>query len=265
MLLTNLPVENLKDAKRVLRYYVRRWESLKIFLKLVKRPLCISKPWHHLTAEEFQNLLKVAPPRCKAIYALAYGCALREGEIVSLKWDNIDFASGSHGEVRIYNQPVTATTPPFNIKDYKECTIPPPKFVADILTDLNFKVHYDTTENTPYVALNEQQYKTLLAKWKRYKKQKRVWKNRDFQNNTLTTFKRHAAKAGIITTKSLSIKVLRKNCTTNWANRIQNPEAVRKLAGHSDIATITKYCSMLTDDVKAKAAAVIDETLTPLT
>lgn len=26
MLLTNLPVENLKDAKRVLRYYVRRWE-----------------------------------------------------------------------------------------------------------------------------------------------------------------------------------------------------------------------------------------------
>jgi len=26
MLLTNLPVENLKDAKRVLRFYVRRWE-----------------------------------------------------------------------------------------------------------------------------------------------------------------------------------------------------------------------------------------------
>ena len=26
MLLTNLPVENLKDAKRVLRYYIRRWE-----------------------------------------------------------------------------------------------------------------------------------------------------------------------------------------------------------------------------------------------
>jgi len=26
MLLTNLPVENLKDAKRVLRFYIRRWE-----------------------------------------------------------------------------------------------------------------------------------------------------------------------------------------------------------------------------------------------
>ncbi|MDH4238661.1 MAG: hypothetical protein OEW48_03775 [Phycisphaerae bacterium] len=26
MLLTNLPVDNLKDAKRVLRYYIRRWE-----------------------------------------------------------------------------------------------------------------------------------------------------------------------------------------------------------------------------------------------
>ena len=26
MLLTNLPVENLKDAKRIIGYYVRRWE-----------------------------------------------------------------------------------------------------------------------------------------------------------------------------------------------------------------------------------------------
>jgi IS4 transposase len=26
MLLTNLPVENLKDAQRILRYYARRWE-----------------------------------------------------------------------------------------------------------------------------------------------------------------------------------------------------------------------------------------------
>jgi hypothetical protein len=26
MLLTNLPVENIKDAKRILRFYVRRWE-----------------------------------------------------------------------------------------------------------------------------------------------------------------------------------------------------------------------------------------------
>jgi hypothetical protein len=26
MLLTNLPVENLADAKRVLRFYIRRWE-----------------------------------------------------------------------------------------------------------------------------------------------------------------------------------------------------------------------------------------------
>jgi hypothetical protein len=26
MLLTNLPVENLKDAKRILRYYMRSWE-----------------------------------------------------------------------------------------------------------------------------------------------------------------------------------------------------------------------------------------------
>ncbi len=192
---------------------------------------------------------------------LAYGCALREGEIVSLKWDNIDFAAGKDGEVRIYNQPATATMPPFNIKDYEERTIPLPKFVADILIDL--KTYNEVTDNTSYVVLNEQQYKTLLAKWKRYKKQKRAWKSRDFQNNTLKFFKHHAEKAGIMTTKSLSIQVLRKNCITNWANRLQNPEAIRKLAGHSDIATTMKYYSMLTDDVKAKAAAAIDEIMSP--
>lgn len=95
-------------------------------------------------------------------------------------------------------------------------------------------------------------------------KQKRAWKSRDFHNNILTTFKRHAAKVGIVTTKSLSIQVLRKNCITNWANRIQNPEAVHKLAGHSDIATKMKYYSILTDGVKAKATAVIDEILSPV-
>lgn len=231
--------------------------------KLVKRPRCISRPWHYLTAAEFQNLMKEAPLRCKAIYALAYGCALRDGEIASLKWDNIDFAAGKHGEVRIYNHPPTATLPPFNIKDYEERIIPLPKFVADILVDL--KTYNEATDDTPYVVLNEQQYKTLLAKWKRFIQQKRAWKSKDFKNNTLTTFKRHAAKAGIVTTKSLSIQVLRKNCITNWANRIQNPEAVRKLAGHSDIATTMKYYSMLTDDIKAKAADVIDELLSPVT
>ena len=114
------------------------------------------------------------------------------------------------------------------------------------------------------VVLNEQQYKTLLAKWKRFKKQKRAWKSRDFQNNTLKFLKHHAKKVSIVTTKSLSIQVLRKSCITNWANRIQNPKAIRKLAGHSDIATTMKYYSMLTNDVKAKAAAVIDEILSPV-
>ena len=230
--------------------------------KKVDSPKGISHPWHHLTAEEFQNLMKAAPLRCKAIYALPYGCALRVGEIVSLKWDNINFDASEHGEVTVYNQPPTTTTPPFNIKNYEERTIPLPKFVADILIDL--KMYNEATDNTPYMALNEQQHKTLVAKWKRYKKEKRPWKSRDFQNNTLKFFKLHAKKAGIATTKTLSIQVLRKNCITNWANSIPNPKAVQILAGHGDIKTTMCYYSQLTDETRVKAARVIDEFFSPV-
>lgn len=42
MLLTNLPVENLKDAKRVLRFYIRRWECEEA-IRFLKRQVNLEK------------------------------------------------------------------------------------------------------------------------------------------------------------------------------------------------------------------------------
>jgi len=42
MPLTNLPVENLRDAKRVLRYYVRRWECEEA-IRFLKKQVCLEK------------------------------------------------------------------------------------------------------------------------------------------------------------------------------------------------------------------------------
>jgi hypothetical protein len=44
MLLTNLPVENVDDAKRILRYYIRRWENESeglAMIELMKKPLTL--------------------------------------------------------------------------------------------------------------------------------------------------------------------------------------------------------------------------------
>jgi len=49
MLLTNLPVENLEDAKRVLRFYIRRWES-EVGIRFLKNQVNLEKirtfRWH---------------------------------------------------------------------------------------------------------------------------------------------------------------------------------------------------------------------------
>jgi integrase len=222
----------------------------------VKRPKLSISAWHYLTPDEYRKLLDVAPLRYKALYSLAYCCGLRLGEVLSLRWDNVDF---ERAEVRIVNRPTTATTPPFFIKDNESRTIPMPQHTRDILTDL--KTYNEATDGTPYVMLNDVQYATMLAKWVRYREQGRTWLNQDMQNNTLVTFKRHVKKAEIKPNGTLSLHTLRKSCITNWANEINNPEVVRVLAGHSDLKTTMRFYSQASTEQKAKAAAAIDHLL----
>ena len=47
-----------------------------------------------LTKEEAKILLEMASPELKPIIILALGTAMRKGEILSLKWENIDFHKG---------------------------------------------------------------------------------------------------------------------------------------------------------------------------
>ncbi|MGD8501594.1 MAG: site-specific integrase, partial [Phycisphaerales bacterium] len=95
----------------------------------------------------------------------------------------------------------------------------------------------------------------------RYQEEKREWKSRDMQNNTINTFKRHVRWAEIKPPGTLSIHGLRKSCITNWANEMSDPELVRCLAGHSDIKTTTQYYSAVTGEQREKAARAINELL----
>lgn len=219
----------------------------------VKKPKLITRPWYYLKPAEYRKLLEVAPLRCRVIYALAYGCGLRLGEILSLQWSDVGFDTN---QVMVENHASTQTNPPFNVKDYESRAIPLPEHVSAILSDL--RAYNDMTETVPYIAHNDGQYRTLLDKWQRYQKEGREWKNQDWQNNTLVKFKRHLRWAGIEPKGTLSIHTLRKCCITNWANEINNPEVVRRLAGHSDLATKMKYYCAVTKEQRTRAAQAID-------
>ncbi len=228
----------------------------------MKRPKLPKQRWHYVTPQEFRSLLAAhsgkhtVSLRYKVLYSLAYCCGLRLGEIVNLMWEDVDFEKA---EVRVEDRPATHTRPPFVVKDKEARRIGIPDEALSLLLDL--KAYNDLTDQTPYVALTEAQYKTAVRKWQRYQEEKREWKSRDMQNNTLNTFKRHAAWAGIKPTGSLSIHGLRKSCITNWANEINNPEVVRCLAGHSDIKTTMQYYSAVTREQREKAAKAINELL----
>jgi integrase len=120
------------------------------------------------------------------------------------------------GEVSVRNRPATAKTPPFFVKDYEARRIPLPNHTIDILLEL----HSEAPEQVPYILLSKGQYKTVVAKWQRYKEQGRAWCNKDIANNTLREFRRHLGWAGIKPNGTLSIHTLRKSCAQNWSDQL---------------------------------------------
>lgn len=209
--------------------------------------------WHELTPQQFKQLLSAVDLRKKATYALFYCLGLRLGEGLSLMWPNIDFDKAM---VEIKDHPETDTEPPFHVKDHEDREIPIPRFALTILE--NLRAYNDMTDQSPYVCLSEGQYRTLQAKWLRYRAENRSWRNDCYQNNTLTTFKRDYKRAGIVPNGVLTIQVLRKNCILNWARVNRNPKVTQDLAGHADLATTMTYYSKVGTDAKNQAARSID-------
>ena len=217
------------------------------------------KRWHYLTGAEYLALKEVAPTlRYKCVYALAYTAGLRSGELFSLTWNDIDFEKS---EVRVDNRPGTSTMPPFFVKDTEARTIPLPKHTLNLLDDL--KAYSGMVgEDNPYVLLTRERFGRVSERWAGLRKAGKPWLNRYMVCNALIRFKRHVRLAGITPDGQLAIHTLRKCCITNWADNISNPEVVRYLAGHSDIATTMKYYTRVNDDQKIKAAEAIDQMIT---
>jgi integrase len=111
------------------------------------------------------------------------------------------------------------------------------------------------------VLLNERQYKKVVAKWQKYRSEKKHWGNRNMVNNTNRDIKQHLKKAGIKPTASFSIHTLRKCAGKNWAMSNRDPAVTQKLMGHSSVVTTLKHYTTVTDEDRAKAAEKIEALL----
>jgi integrase len=225
----------------------------------IERPDLPKPEWHYIEPGEYKRLLNAALSlRWKAFLALGYTAGLRKGELVSLTWDDIDIEAA---RLKVRNKRETPSLPPFEVKaNASRRSIPIPQHTVDILTDL--KAYNEMTDNSPYVVLDNGQCQTLRVKWARYQQQRRPWRNRDWQNNTLKNFKALVKRAGVEAKDGrLAIHELRKSCIQNWANEINNPEVVRKWAGHADLKTTMQYYCKVTKDQEAKGAKAIDDLL----
>jgi integrase len=210
--------------------------------------------WYYLKPAEFHKLLAVTPTlREKVLYCLAYTAGLRESEILSLYWTNIDF---DRGRVCIANRPATENYPPFFVKDDDKRVIPLPKFTMDLLT----KLQLEADEGVPFVLMDKWVDISISNKWKLCREQKKEWFNRNLANNVLRDFQRRVKQAGIDTAgKKLTVHVLRKCCIQNWANSLPM-NVVKELAGHSDIETTSKFYNTV-DEIHLKEAAQLGDNL----
>jgi len=105
-----------------------------------------------LTAEEFQALLKSLQPREQVMVALAGATGLRRGEIIGLRWRDLDFELGQADVVRSVWHNIEGDTK----TEASRKPVPLPGLVVDVLKNWRETTLYSTDDDYlfPSVAKN---------------------------------------------------------------------------------------------------------------
>lgn len=174
-----------------------------------------------LTFDEEQRLLNSSPSHFKNIVIAALNTGMRKGELISLKWSNVD----------LENNVITLES--INTKSKKKRLIPINSVLRKLLLELKLK-----SPNNEYVFLS--------ADGKRYKKH-------DSLNGI---WKRTTKKAGI---EGLRFHDLRHTAATRMVEAGVNIVAVNKILGHSDLKMTMRYShpeNSLVDAVETLAKTI---------
>ena len=250
--------KHLRQSKTIFTLAVELGFLVKNPFRNIKQRRVRKEHWHYINPSEFKSILqKTESLSTRTFYAVMYGCGLRFGEAVNLLWNgtNIDF---EHSIISIRNRKGTKNIPPFFVKDYEDRTLPMPKWVSDMLIELQMKL----TEQCPFLFLTKKRYEMVKKKWQRFIMEGREaeWQNKHLTDNALRDFKRTCRAAGIKTNEKLTIHCLRKSYACNLANSGKVPaHTLLELMGHSDIKTCSEYYLKTISANKKKAVEILEE------
>lgn len=227
-----------------------------------------SKPWHHLTVQEFNRLMSVVTmPDRRAFYWMTYGCGLRPGEAYNLTSDKLDLVKRV---VHIQNRHASDDVPPFNVKadamssGTKERTVSVPEAAVADLTEalrLSFKAGR-------FLCLSPRRFTIVRENWRRCRRGDgwaghgpRPWQNRDMVNNLLRDTKAYLRKAGVELSAAFTLHTFRKSFGQNHADNATPPRTLAELLGHSDPMVTMEFYNRVTDANQRAAAATMDRLL----
>ena len=186
-----------------------------------------TKPIRFVTVEEFKTLLETAPSVWwKALLLVAYTTGARLGEILNLRWEDVDFGEG---RIRIARKEAAGDSLGWEPKDHEGRVLPLPIESQEWLARLRL----GSAKGSPYVFVPP-------GRWAHIQKAMNQGRWHDGQsllnnlNRRLATLRKRAGVA------PFSYHDLRRSCITNWARHLP-AHVVQKLAGHSDIKTTQRY------------------------
>lgn len=263
---------HLRQCKRLFRV-AQEWGYIcKNPFEGIKLGKINKKNWYALTMEQFGKILhavdsctqvtkkneaaaKMRMMRLKAFYSVMYYCGLRFGEAANLLWDNddIDF---EENQINIANRSPQKDIPVFSIKDHENRSIPVPQKVIEMLKELKEK----SKPGNPFVFLSAESHGRLVKRWHTYCEEgEENWDSRYVIINARRDFKHFCEKAGLKTSKVLTLHSLRKGYGTNMANLGIPPHTLKDLMGHSSSVTTMEYYVKTLDENKKSAAEKLND------
>jgi len=215
----------------------------------VKAPRPSKKEINPLTPEQARAFLEAAGgDRFEALYVLAIHCGLREGEILGLKWDDLDLEAGKLSVRRTLSETKEVGRifePPKNGKG-RNVTLTPGAIET-------LRAHL------------QRQLAEIEGAGDRYQDQGLVFPSRmgtsmNAKNLTARSFKPLLVKAGL--PSSVRLHDLRHTCATLLLGKGVHPKIVQELLGHATIAITLDTYSHVLPNMQGEAVAAMESALT---
>jgi integrase len=240
----------VKSASPVISWAVRRGMlSKNPFDEL--RPFKVKTKLHiYSDAEVFAILAAAHSEMWLARCLAAVSAGLRRGELLNLRWSDIDFENGS---ITVQSHEDTASGWRFEPKGREKRTVPLIPRLNNLLVIRRMQIPIDQE----YPFLPERRYWTLRQRIGDIPERVLACPDENFSR----PFQRILRRAGVKGT----FHDLRRTCIKKWSQAGLPPEDVQALAGHSDYKTTLAYYLPTGTDYLDRARAIGATGLEPAT